>query len=1452
MRALHSTGSWVLWMMSTLGLLAACGDGDKKRPLGATCDTSEECASGLCYAGSCLDPEGDEDGDGLLNRIEAAQGSDPLSPDTDGDGVGDLDEYDGLVARDTDGDGLPDAAESNLADADSDCTPDQLDPRNTQSDGASSPRIPELCNTVGVCATPSTLSVMCRSGLDSAACEYDAVPDYEAVETRCDDADNDCDGSVDEGCDPLSVALVGHWPLDGDGQDLGPHQDHGTVLGATPTADRFGIANKAMKFTLDDDRIEVAATEHPLGEVTVTYALWVRPDRGFSFANQGYLSFGDVLEPNRRSGLVKLAGRGCLAYVGENNDAGGQAACVPEGHWSHLAIVKNGREVRFFFDGRLVDTQPTAAGQDLQSTALVMGLSKVREGAPYEQFHGALDDVRVWARALTNDEVASLAADRPAVGSIDRPAQSCLHIKEATGTDTDALAWVDVDGDATREPFQVYCDQTTDGGGWALVWVYEFTDFDDFMGDDNAITPRPSWPVARADTPISTAPPASPDQLGALDWSLWRELGTAFVVKSDLADHIACEPGRGSLVHGTSGWVECRTARDMTSTCDGVVPRELHFGPYGPSLLADDLYYYFDGNLSDNWPTHDPCGQNSPQHVASPARRGGSVWVRPGTRPVEWPQECNEIGGILRSDGLRRIDPDGPGGAPAFTAECRFDVERGGWTRLTDATLDNLAAEATPREYLFTRGKDFYRSPVTGAPFEEGTFNEVAGLWHHERAGDGAGLFVCGGGGAGDVGIGCGPASGGGVAPPPPRVLPTAFDAATGEATVCQSPPDVFGVGGDCATGVAVWTRRHHCIPGEGQILGDGGFDQLAAATDPWQSPCWSGGGPSGFKDGFSIDNEDFPPGAKAPSLRIDNPTLGNAIYDYQISQRHFSVVAGRSYTLGFWAKAAAPRSMRVFVQPTTYDDGVFFEDVMLTTEWRYYALGFEARTTYWSMTIDFQLAESSTASIWLDEVSLTEDGPSPCAGDEANVLGNGDFTSGRTCWRFDNQYTERLAGLQIADEGGPDGGPLARIELTGDPGEAWYATMYRRNVPLEAGHRYRLRITARASSNRAMFLNLNRWDLGVEPWFNTEQPLSTEWRTYTHDFVVRGTMPSDGAVFEMAFGESAAGTVDIAEVRLEPLGSDPCIAVDGQVLSDPYYIAGLACWPLSWHWDELDLYAFLESQTESIRVEISDNIGQFDYTARIEQPGRTLRDGHGYALAWTSRAETERRGYTNLQDWPTLHMNSPVHFGTDWTRHEVAWVQRGDTTTAKLEIGFGGPLATGSTWFGGIDIVDFGEAPCARTRPDAIANGDFTMSHLCWELMRPWEEVRFQATTDFETFGATAPSVRLDYAVRTEPTNVALSQRGLTFGEATTYVLTFWAKASEEVSPFIAIFDEVGGGQGGFFPELTTEWQRFEYFFSTFSTVPDGGVIELQLNGRAEPVTIWLDDVQVAEPPER
>jgi hypothetical protein len=46
-------------------------------------------------------------------------------------------------------------------------------------------------------------------------------------------------------------------------------------------------------------------------------------------------------------------------------------------------------------------------------------------------------------------------------------AASCAEIRDRNPASADGVWWIDPSG---GDPFEVYCDQTTDGGGWGLVW----------------------------------------------------------------------------------------------------------------------------------------------------------------------------------------------------------------------------------------------------------------------------------------------------------------------------------------------------------------------------------------------------------------------------------------------------------------------------------------------------------------------------------------------------------------------------------------------------------------------------------------------------------------------------------------------------------------------------------------------------------------------------------------------------------------------------------------------------------------------------------------------------------------------------------------------------------------------------------------------------------------------
>ena len=114
------------------------GDGDWNND-----DMDEDGISDYLDADDQDGPAGDLDGDGLTNEEEDALGTDPLSPDTDGDGIPDGDELgdednDGIpdaLEEDDDDDGIP-TDEEGAGDTDGDGIPDFLDD-DSDGDGVS-------------------------------------------------------------------------------------------------------------------------------------------------------------------------------------------------------------------------------------------------------------------------------------------------------------------------------------------------------------------------------------------------------------------------------------------------------------------------------------------------------------------------------------------------------------------------------------------------------------------------------------------------------------------------------------------------------------------------------------------------------------------------------------------------------------------------------------------------------------------------------------------------------------------------------------------------------------------------------------------------------------------------------------------------------------------------------------------------------------------------------------------------------------------------------------------------------------------------------------------------------------------------------------------------------------------------------------------------------------------
>lgn len=204
--------------------------------------------------------------------------------------------------------------------------------------------------------------------------------------------------------------LVAHYPLDGNANDVGPCQNHGTVHGAVPTSDRFGNPTGAYYFDGTSAYIEVP--DHPclqFGTGDFTISLWAKivptPGRGSYFVQKGG------------------TGGGCTAWsVNEEIDGtphlhfenGWGTFCSVSSvtslwaadRWYHVVAVKRGGTLEMYIDGS--PERSASCSTPTADTDMPIYIGARSDFVSYAYAYGSLDDIRIYNRALTGDEIAGL------------------------------------------------------------------------------------------------------------------------------------------------------------------------------------------------------------------------------------------------------------------------------------------------------------------------------------------------------------------------------------------------------------------------------------------------------------------------------------------------------------------------------------------------------------------------------------------------------------------------------------------------------------------------------------------------------------------------------------------------------------------------------------------------------------------------------------------------------------------------------------------------------------------------------------------------------------------------------------------------------------------------------------------------------------------------------------
>lgn len=207
--------------------------------------------------------------------------------------------------------------------------------------------------------------------------------------------------------------LVGWWPFTGNADDISGNAHHGTTNGAVLAPDRFGTADRAYAFNGTSSYIEVPdAPALRLNNGSYTIAWWAQVNtynanatafvvkRG-SGPQNGWMVVANALYENR-------------IEMKTSSGADPEIRCdtaLATGAWFHFAIVNDAAvdSIIFFANGTEVFRQAGGGLYYNPNTTVPMRFgSDTSTPAGTYFLSGAMDDIGIWSRRLTAQEVLDL------------------------------------------------------------------------------------------------------------------------------------------------------------------------------------------------------------------------------------------------------------------------------------------------------------------------------------------------------------------------------------------------------------------------------------------------------------------------------------------------------------------------------------------------------------------------------------------------------------------------------------------------------------------------------------------------------------------------------------------------------------------------------------------------------------------------------------------------------------------------------------------------------------------------------------------------------------------------------------------------------------------------------------------------------------------------------------
>ncbi|WP_431243667.1 leucine-rich repeat domain-containing protein [Flavobacterium sp. P21] len=208
--------------------------------------------------------------------------------------------------------------------------------------------------------------------------------------------------------------LIGYYPFDNNANDISGNLNNGTVNGAVLTQDRTGKSNSAYSFDGISNYIDVNVTNIPQGNAARTISGWFKTNTPNSGENGDVSIFNyGSLSRLRRFGLT-IYSKGYLQTTTGPNQVGDDFYVnnfnYLSNDWYFFTLTYNGTKVSLYVNGVLASEK--AANLSTLNNIFRIG-KRISGDTTNEYFKGTIDDIGIWNRALTSQEILAMYVDAP-------------------------------------------------------------------------------------------------------------------------------------------------------------------------------------------------------------------------------------------------------------------------------------------------------------------------------------------------------------------------------------------------------------------------------------------------------------------------------------------------------------------------------------------------------------------------------------------------------------------------------------------------------------------------------------------------------------------------------------------------------------------------------------------------------------------------------------------------------------------------------------------------------------------------------------------------------------------------------------------------------------------------------------------------------------------------------